>query len=123
MTEQYNKLAQALAAVVENVHDAQWMKTTLNDLGRKLIHFSLTPSVFVLRTYPFFVFVFFRHAGYNVKKEHLDCAGGCLLDTLAQVAGGAWTPHLKKVSLTKPSSCPYLTHCRHYLRHGQPHMA
>ena len=60
-------LAQALVAVVDHLEDAAWLTSTLGGLGAK-------------------------HVGYGVTAEMYDWVGDSLLRTLAEVAGGDWTP-------------------------------
>jgi hemoglobin-like flavoprotein len=66
---QENMLAQALAAVIDHVEDAQWLSQTLGGLGAK-------------------------HVDYGVTREMYDWVGDSLLVTLADVAGPAWSPEL-----------------------------
>lgn len=60
-------LQDAIVAVVDHVEDATWLTTTLHGLGG-------------------------RHVGYGVTDEMYDWVGECLLATLAELAGEAWTP-------------------------------
>jgi hemoglobin-like flavoprotein len=68
---QERMLAQALAAVMDHLEDAPWLTTTLGNLGA-------------------------RHVGYGVTAEMYDWVGDALLRTLAETAGGAWTPELQR---------------------------
>jgi hemoglobin-like flavoprotein len=63
---QSRMLAQALAAVLDNLEDATWLSATLGRLGE-------------------------AHAGYGVTDAMYDQVGDALLATLAEVAAEAWT--------------------------------
>jgi hemoglobin-like flavoprotein len=41
-----------------------------------------------------------RHSGYGAQPEHYDVVGECLLWTLGQVLGEAFTPEVKDAWLT-----------------------
>src|SRR5262249_31742692 len=66
---QEKMLTQALVAVMDHLDDAAWFTQTLEALGA-------------------------RHAGYGVTDAMYDWVGDALLATLAEVAGGGWTPGL-----------------------------
>ncbi len=66
-TAQAKMLAGAIAAVLDHLDDAPWLKTNLGELGAK-------------------------HATYGVTAAMYDQVGDALLATLAEVAGDAWTP-------------------------------
>lgn len=66
---QERMLRDALVAVLEHLEDTAWLKRTLGGLGA-------------------------RHVGYGVTPQMYDWVGECLLATLAEVAGDAWTPDL-----------------------------
>jgi hemoglobin-like flavoprotein len=66
---QAEMLTGALVAVLDHLEDAPWLVSTLGALGAK-------------------------HVGYGVTREMYDWVGGCLLATLAEVAGPVWTPEL-----------------------------
>jgi hemoglobin-like flavoprotein len=68
--KQDKMLADALVAVLDHLEDASWLTTTLGALGQK-------------------------HVEYGVTREMYGWVGECLLATLAEVAGPAWTPELK----------------------------
>lgn len=68
---QEQMLAQALAAVLDHVEDASWLTSVLPALGAK-------------------------HERYGVTDEMYGWVGECLLATLEEVAGAAWTPALAK---------------------------
>src|SRR6187551_3515377 len=67
---QEKMLTDALVAVLDHVEDAPWLQQTLHGLGAK-------------------------HVGYGVRDEMYDWVGECLLATLAEVAGEAWTPRVQ----------------------------
>lgn len=65
--EQQQKMLQdAIVAVVDHVEDAAWLTQTLHGLGRK-------------------------HVDYGVTPEMYAWVGECLIATLAEIAGDAWT--------------------------------
>jgi len=66
---QERMLRDALVAVVDHLEDAPWLETQLKALGEK-------------------------HVGYGVTPEMYGWVGASLLETLAGVAGDAWTPEL-----------------------------
>ena len=66
---QEEMLTRALAAVIDHLEDASWLRATLGALGD-------------------------RHVGYGVTPEMYGWVGECLLATLAEVAGPAWTPEV-----------------------------
>jgi hemoglobin-like flavoprotein len=66
---QAEMLTGALVAVLDHLEDAPWLKETLASIGVK-------------------------HASYGVTTEMYGWVGECLLATLAEVAGPAWTPEL-----------------------------
>ena len=68
-TKQGEMLQAALASVLERLEDAPWLSATLGAMGRK-------------------------HLDYRVTYEMYDWVGECLLATLAEIAGDAWTPEL-----------------------------
>lgn len=68
---QEEMLQGALVAVVDHLEDAAWLQQTLAGLGAK-------------------------HVGYGVTQEMYGWVGECLLATLAEVAGEAWTPALER---------------------------
>ena len=63
---QEQMLTAALAAVLDHLEDASWLRSTLGALGE-------------------------RHTGYGVTAEMYGWVGESLLATLAEVAGSAWT--------------------------------
>ena len=67
MKAQRDKLMQALAFLVANVDDSESLQHTLHALGA-------------------------RHVGYGVTHAYYPAFGECLLHTLKQSAGSAWTP-------------------------------
>jgi hemoglobin-like flavoprotein len=67
---QEEMLTRALAAVLDHLEDAPWLRATLGALGDK-------------------------HTGYGVTPEMYGWVGESLLATLAEVAGPAWTPEVK----------------------------
>lgn len=67
--QQAEMLQAALIAVLDHLEDASWLEETLGGLGA-------------------------RHVGYGVEDEMYGWVGECLLATLAEVAGDAWTPEL-----------------------------
>ncbi len=64
-------LYQALAAIMDHLDDAFWLRTALMRYGA-------------------------RHAEYGVTDEMYDWFGECLLATLAECKGRDWTPHLER---------------------------
>jgi|SRR4051812_31551280 hemoglobin-like flavoprotein len=70
MTQQRQKLIQALTVVVQGVDHLDALVPTLADLGR-------------------------RHASYGVSNAHYDSVGAALLWTLEQRLGSAWTPQMR----------------------------
>lgn len=64
--KQEQMLTDALVAVVDHLEDAPWLEETLTGLGRK-------------------------HEEYGVRSEMFPWVGECLLATLADVAGEAWS--------------------------------
>jgi hemoglobin-like flavoprotein len=64
---QEKMLADALVAVMDHLEDAPWLEQQLKALGAK-------------------------HADYGVTEEMYNWVGDSLLSTLAEVAGGDWTP-------------------------------
>jgi hemoglobin-like flavoprotein len=69
--QQQEMLGQALMAVLDHLENADWLVETLGALGRK-------------------------HGTYGVTSEMYDWVGECLLATLADIAGPAWTPAHEK---------------------------
>ena len=68
--KQEKMLTDALVAVLDHLEDAPWLQQTLFALGA-------------------------RHVGYGVRDEMYGWVGECLLATLAEVAGEAWTPSVE----------------------------
>jgi hemoglobin-like flavoprotein len=68
---QEEMLQGALVAVLDHLEDAAWLEQTLGGLGAK-------------------------HVGYGVTAPMYGWVGECLLATLAEVAGAAWTPELER---------------------------
>lgn len=66
---QQRMLAEALAAVLDHLEDAAWLRATLHTMGA-------------------------THVQYAVTTEMYDWVGEALLATLAEVAADAWTPEL-----------------------------
>ncbi len=66
---QEEMLTKALAAVIDHLEDPGWLTETLHALGAK-------------------------HVGYGVRDEQYGWVGECLLATLEEVAGEAWTPRV-----------------------------
>lgn len=64
--QQEQMLTDALVAVVDHLEDAPWLESTLTGLGQK-------------------------HEEYGVTPEMFPWVGECLLATLADVAGEAWS--------------------------------
>jgi hemoglobin-like flavoprotein len=69
--EQQKMLTDMLARVIEHVEDPEWLTTELAALGR-------------------------RHVQYEVTAEMFPWVGECLVATLAEVAGDAWTPRYEQ---------------------------
>ncbi len=69
--EQERMLRDMLVAIVDHLEDATWLKGQLTALGQK-------------------------HVGYGVSPEMYGWVGASLLETLASVAGDAWTPELEQ---------------------------
>jgi len=67
---QEKMLTSALAAVIDHLEDAAWLRDTLRGLGAK-------------------------HEGYGVTLEMYDWVGECLLAALAEAAGTDWSPQLE----------------------------
>lgn len=67
--KQQEMLQQALAAVIDNLEDVEWLSRELKALGSK-------------------------HVGYGVTDEMYGWVGDALLTTLAEIAGDQWTPAL-----------------------------
>jgi hemoglobin-like flavoprotein len=68
--KQHAMLYQALAAIMDHLDDAYWLKDALARYGA-------------------------RHAGYGVTSEMYEWFGESLLLTLAQAKGSEWTPALE----------------------------
>jgi hemoglobin-like flavoprotein len=68
---QAKMLQEAIVAVVDHVDDATWLASTLGGMGR-------------------------QHVGYGVRPEMYAYVGECLLATLAEIAGSAWTPAVER---------------------------
>lgn len=68
--KQGEMLQEALVAVVDHLEDAGWLTETLGAMGRK-------------------------HVEYGVTDEMYDYVGASLLQTLAEIAGGDWSPELE----------------------------
>lgn len=69
LEEQERMLYQALVAVLDHLEDAYWLERALGKYGE-------------------------RHAGYGVTEKMYDQFGECLLDTLKESQGFAWTQQL-----------------------------
>ena len=67
---QASLLQTALASVVGNVDNPEWLSKNLGDLGK-------------------------RHLDYGITEEMYDWVGEALIATLAEVAGDDWTPDLQ----------------------------
>lgn len=63
---QAKMLQESLVAVLEHVEDSEWLTTTLHAMGRK-------------------------HVLYEVTEEMYPWVGECLISTLAEAMGDAWT--------------------------------
>ena len=70
--QQQEMLGQALMAVLDHLENAEWLVETLGALGRK-------------------------HVTYGVTSEMYGWVGECLLATLSEIAGPAWTPAHEQV--------------------------
>jgi len=68
--DQEKMLRDMLVAIIDHLEDATWLTTQLSGLGAK-------------------------HLDYGVTPEMYGWVGDSLLETLAHVAGDAWTPELK----------------------------
>lgn len=66
---QQRMLQDAIVAVVDHVEDASWLKEQLFAMG-------------------------LRHKDYQVTPEMFGWVGECLLATLAEIAGPAWSPEI-----------------------------
>lgn len=66
---QAKMLTEALGAVMDHLEDAPWLATTLGRMGEE-------------------------HIGYNVTPAMYPWVGECLLATLQDIAGEAWTQEL-----------------------------
>jgi len=64
---QQQMLQEALVAVLDHLEDAQWLEQTLGGMGAK-------------------------HVAYGVTDEMYPWVGECLIATLAEIMGAAWTP-------------------------------
>jgi hemoglobin-like flavoprotein len=69
--KQEKMLTEALVAVIDHLEDAPWLHQTLFALGAK-------------------------HVDYGVTDEMYGWVGSSLLETLAEVAGDAWTPQVEQ---------------------------
>jgi hemoglobin-like flavoprotein len=67
--DQERMLRDMLVAIIDHLEDGSWLGSQLGALGTK-------------------------HAGYGVQPEMYGWVGASLLETLASVAGDAWTPEL-----------------------------
>lgn len=67
---QQQMLQEALVAVMDHLEDASWLSQTLRAMGAK-------------------------HVDYGVADEMYAWVGDSLLSTLAEAAGGDWTPELQ----------------------------
>jgi hemoglobin-like flavoprotein len=67
--DQERMLRDMLVAIIDHLEDGAWLTSQLAALGSK-------------------------HAGYGVRPEMYAWVGASLLETLANVAGDAWTPEL-----------------------------
>lgn len=72
MTEQRERLLKAVVDVVTSYARRDDLLPTLHELGA-------------------------RHVGYGARPEHYPIVGGVLLDSLATVAGPAWTHEYEQV--------------------------
>jgi hemoglobin-like flavoprotein len=64
---QQKMLQEALVAVVDHIEDGAWLSETLHGMGK-------------------------QHVDYGVSAEMYPWVTECLLETLAEIAGSAWTP-------------------------------
>lgn len=64
---QRKMLGQALMAIVDHLEDPAWLDETLVPMGRD-------------------------HAGYGVTAPMYEWVGECLIEAIARVAAGDWTP-------------------------------
>ncbi len=69
--EQEAKLLASISAIVANLRNPEKLGSYLQGLGR-------------------------RHVGYGAESAHYDAVGAVLLDTLAEVAGDAWTEEMQQ---------------------------
>jgi len=69
--KQHAMLYQALAAIMDHLDNAFWLKQALMTYGA-------------------------RHASYGVTDEMYDWFGECLIATLAEAKGREWSPDLEK---------------------------
>jgi hemoglobin-like flavoprotein len=67
--DQERMLRDMLVAIMDHLEDGPWLQSQLAALGQK-------------------------HVGYGVRPEMYGWVGASLLETLAGVAGDAWTPEL-----------------------------
>lgn len=67
--DQERMLRDMLVAIIDHLEDGAWLTAQLRALGAK-------------------------HVGYGVRPEMYAWVGASLLETLASVAGDAWTPEL-----------------------------
>ncbi|GIF76327.1 globin domain-containing protein [Asanoa siamensis] len=70
MDAQHDKLLGAIIALVTNYENPEALRPTLEALGRK-------------------------HDGWGVRPEHYTAVATCLLATLDEYAGEAWTPEIE----------------------------
>jgi chemotaxis signal transduction protein/hemoglobin-like flavoprotein len=70
MQEQRGKLLSAIALVVATLRKPEALVPALQQLGIK-------------------------HVGYGAEPAHYDAVGGVLLESLAHIAGSAWTPQIE----------------------------
>lgn len=68
---QAKMLQEAIVAVMDHVEDASWLSSTLGSIGGK-------------------------HVGYGVEDKMYPWVGECLLATLQEISGPAWTPEVKQ---------------------------
>lgn len=68
--KQQQMLTSALVAVVDHLEDAPWLVENLAALGR-------------------------RHDDYGITPEMYPWVGECLVQSLSEVAGDAWTPRVR----------------------------
>lgn len=68
---QAKMLQEAIVAVMDHVEDAAWLTSTLGSIGVK-------------------------HVGYGVEDHMYPWVGECLLATLAEISGPAWTSEVEK---------------------------